>query len=49
MQSGLVFINGFTKSDPRLPFCGVKLSGYGREFSRRCIRGFMTIKTVCVE
>lgn len=49
LQSGSCFINDFVKSDPRLPFGGIKNSGFGRELSEEGIKEFVNIKTVVIK
>jgi len=48
LEAGACFVNGFVRSDPRLPFGGIKESGYGRELSPFGIMEFVNIKTVWV-
>ena len=49
LDAGCCFVNDFVKSDPRLPFGGIKESGYGRELSSQGIKEFMNAKTVVVK
>jgi len=48
LQSGTVTVNGMVKSDPRMPFGGIKKSGYGRELAHYGLKEFVNIKSIII-